>query len=117
MGAIADERCVEVILTNEDPYDEDPLQIVQQMTKTMKRPATIVMDRRAAIARAGRDATVLAYGMMLHESLAAADLLAADGIDVEVVDLRTLLPLDRETILASLAKRQFLSYSGSAASA
>jgi UDP-N-acetylmuramoyl-L-alanyl-D-glutamate--2,6-diaminopimelate ligase len=52
MGAIADERCDEVILTNEDPYDEDPLSIVQEMTKTMKRSATIVMDRRAAMARA-----------------------------------------------------------------
>ncbi|HEV3087119.1 MAG TPA: transketolase C-terminal domain-containing protein [Candidatus Elarobacter sp.] len=62
----------------------------------------------AAIAREGSDATVLAYGMMLHESLAAAETLASDGIDVEVVDLRTLLPLDRETILASLAKTRRL---------
>jgi Transketolase, C-terminal domain/2-oxoacid dehydrogenases acyltransferase (catalytic domain) len=51
---------------------------------------------------------VLAYGMMLHESLAAAATLAEEGIDVEVVDLRTLLPLDRETILTSLAKTRRL---------
>ncbi len=63
---------------------------------------------RAAIARPGRDATVLAYGMMLHESLAAAETLAAEGIDVEVVDLRTLLPLDRAAILGSLAKTRRL---------
>jgi 2-oxoisovalerate dehydrogenase E1 component beta subunit len=68
----------------------------------------VVPIGRAAIAREGRDATVLAYGMMLHESLAAAETLAAEGIDVEVVDLRTLLPLDRETILASLAKTRRL---------
>ena len=68
----------------------------------------VVPIGRAAIAREGRDATVLAYGMMLHESLAAAETLASEGIDVEVVDLRTLAPLDRETILASLAKTRRL---------
>lgn len=52
MGAVADERCDEVILTNEDPYDEEPLDIVEQMAKGMKRTPTIVMDRRDAIARA-----------------------------------------------------------------
>jgi 2-oxoisovalerate dehydrogenase E1 component beta subunit len=62
----------------------------------------------ARIAREGSDATVLAWGMMLHESLAAAETLASEGIDVEVVDLRTLLPLDRETILASLSKTRRL---------
>jgi 2-oxoisovalerate dehydrogenase E1 component beta subunit len=62
----------------------------------------------ASVAREGSDATVLAYGMMLHESLAAAESLASDGVDVEVIDLRTLLPLDRETILASLAKTRRL---------
>jgi 2-oxoisovalerate dehydrogenase E1 component beta subunit len=68
----------------------------------------VVPIGRAAIARAGTDATVLAYGMMLHESLAAAEQLAGEGIDVEVLDLRTLLPLDREMIVASLAKTRRL---------
>src|SRR5947209_6902168 len=68
----------------------------------------VVPIGRAAVAREGRDATVLAYGMMLHESLAAAETLAADGIDVEVIDLRTLAPLDREMILTSLAKTRRL---------
>jgi 2-oxoisovalerate dehydrogenase E1 component beta subunit len=62
----------------------------------------------ASIARAGTDATILAYGMMLHESLAAAHSLADEGIEVEVIDLRTLLPLDRATILASVAKTRRL---------
>jgi 2-oxoisovalerate dehydrogenase E1 component beta subunit len=62
----------------------------------------------AAIARPGTDVTVLTYGMMLHESLAAAEILADEGIDVEVVDLRTLLPLDRATILASVGKTRRL---------
>ena len=68
----------------------------------------VVPIGRAAVVREGTDATVLAYGMMLHESLAAAEMLAGEGIDVEVVDLRTLLPLDRETIVASLAKTRRL---------
>ncbi len=52
MGAIADERCDEVILTNEDPYDEDPRAIVDAMASGMKRMPTIIMDRRQAIAHA-----------------------------------------------------------------
>jgi UDP-N-acetylmuramoyl-L-alanyl-D-glutamate--2,6-diaminopimelate ligase len=49
MGRIADEACAEVILTNEDPYDEDPQQIVDAMAAGMKRVPQIVMDRREAI--------------------------------------------------------------------
>jgi len=59
---------------------------------------------KAHIARRGSDATIVAYGMMFHESMAAAETLALQGIDVEVIDLRTLLPLDRETILESLGR-------------
>jgi 2-oxoisovalerate dehydrogenase E1 component beta subunit len=68
----------------------------------------VVPIGRASVAREGRDATVLAYGMMMHESLAAAETLASEGIDVEVVDLRTLAPLDRATILTSLTKTRRL---------
>lgn len=49
MGRIADEACAEVILTDEDPYDEDPLQIVEAMAAGMKREPRIVMNRREAI--------------------------------------------------------------------
>ncbi len=52
MGSIADRECAEVILTNEDPYDEDPQSIVDSMAKDMKRAPTIIMDRREAIAYA-----------------------------------------------------------------
>lgn len=58
----------------------------------------------AAIKRSGQDLTLLTYGTMVHESLTAAKLVAAEGIDLEVIDLRTLLPLDRDTILASVCK-------------
>jgi UDP-N-acetylmuramoyl-L-alanyl-D-glutamate--2,6-diaminopimelate ligase len=52
MGEIADRNCDEVILTNEDPYDEDPEMIVRQLAKGCTRPPKIIMDRRAAIAYA-----------------------------------------------------------------
>lgn len=59
---------------------------------------------KAAVKREGDDVTALAYGAMLHETLAAAEKLAAENISVHVVDLRTLQPLDRETILTSVRK-------------
>ena len=55
----------------------------------------------ARVTRPGKDLTIIAYGLMLHESLAAAEELANEGLDCMVVDLLTLLPLDRETILES----------------
>ncbi len=56
MGAIADSECDTVILTNEDPYDEDPVAIVNQMAAGMKRKPKIIMDRREAIRAAIRGA-------------------------------------------------------------
>jgi len=59
---------------------------------------------QAAVRRAGKDVTLIAIGGMLPKALEAADLLAAEGIQVEVIDPRTLVPLDKETILASVRK-------------
>jgi pyruvate/2-oxoglutarate/acetoin dehydrogenase E1 component len=59
---------------------------------------------RADIKRRGRDVTVVANSLMVHYSLAAAQSLARDGIDVEVVDLRTLAPLDEDAILESVGR-------------
>jgi 2-oxoisovalerate dehydrogenase E1 component beta subunit len=59
---------------------------------------------KAAVKREGRDLTIVSYAAMLHTSLEAAETLAKEGIECEVVDLRTILPLDKETILASVAK-------------
>ncbi len=58
----------------------------------------------AIVRREGKDLSLFAYGWMLHEALQAAARVAQEGIDVEVVDLRTLNPLDKETILKSVAK-------------
>ncbi|WP_112273910.1 alpha-ketoacid dehydrogenase subunit beta [Lentzea terrae] len=57
---------------------------------------------RAAIRRQGKDVTLITYGGSLAKTLAAADDLAADGIDAEVIDLRTLRPLDSDTFLESV---------------
>jgi 2-oxoisovalerate dehydrogenase E1 component beta subunit len=59
---------------------------------------------KAVVKREGRDLTIISYAAMLHTSMEAAAQLEKDGIDAEVIDLRTLLPLDRETILQSVKK-------------
>lgn len=59
---------------------------------------------KAAIRRNGTDLTILTFGWMVYKSLEAAEQLAQEGIDVEVVDLRTLLPLDDETIFDSVRR-------------
>ncbi|MER3437610.1 MAG: alpha-ketoacid dehydrogenase subunit beta [Chloroflexota bacterium] len=63
---------------------------------------------KADIKREGSDVTIVAISRMVHQSLAAARMLAADGIEAEVVDPRTLSPLDEETILSSVQKTHHL---------
>lgn len=59
---------------------------------------------KAVIRRPGRDLTLVTYGGSLHKTLAAAEMLARDGIEAEVIDLRTLRPLDMPTIVASVSR-------------
>jgi pyruvate dehydrogenase E1 component beta subunit len=59
---------------------------------------------KAKVVREGKDVTIVTYSKMVHESLKAAEMLAKEGIDVEVVDLRTIKPMDTETILNSVRK-------------
>ena len=59
---------------------------------------------KAKVRRVGKDVTVIAYGMGLAKTLEAAEQVASEGVDCEVIDLRTLRPLDDETIMASVAK-------------
>ena len=59
---------------------------------------------RARLARTGRDLSVLTYGAMLHVALEAAERLAAQGIELEVLDLRTIKPLDDEAIVATVRR-------------
>ncbi len=58
----------------------------------------------ASVARAGKDVTVVAYGAMLYEALDAASKASEHGVDAEVIDLRTLWPIDVDTIVASVQK-------------
>ena len=59
---------------------------------------------KAKVVREGRHLSIVTYGAMVHVALEAARLLDGEGISIEVVDLRTLLPLDEETVLASVKK-------------
>lgn len=59
---------------------------------------------KADIKRSGKDVTIITYSLMVHRALEAAEKLSRDGIDVEVVDLRSLYPMDKETIVDSVKK-------------
>jgi 2-oxoisovalerate dehydrogenase E1 component beta subunit len=67
-------------------------------------PDFVLPIGKAEVKRPGNDVTIVAYGMMVHQALEAAENLAAEGIGVEVLDLRSVQPLDSEAILASVAK-------------
>ncbi len=64
----------------------------------------IVPIGKAAIRREGTDLSIITYGAMVYTALEAAERLEQEGLDVEVIDLRTLMPFDRETILESVKK-------------
>jgi pyruvate dehydrogenase E1 component beta subunit/2-oxoisovalerate dehydrogenase E1 component beta subunit len=72
--------------------------------KADKLPSEALPTGKARIAREGRDMTIVAYSAMVHEALLAADELATEGSQVEVVDLRSVKPLDTDTVMASVAR-------------
>src|SRR3954470_22185287 len=72
--------------------------------KADKLPTEAMPARKARIAREGRDLTIVAYSAMVHEALAAAEELQSEGTEVEVLDLRTIKPLDTDTVIASVAR-------------
>jgi pyruvate dehydrogenase E1 component beta subunit len=89
--------------------DPDPVlifehQALYNMEGDLDGQAGPVDIDRAAVRRPGRDATLVTYGGTLFKTLAAAETLAAEGLDVEVIDLRTLRPLDIDTVLASVRR-------------
>lgn len=71
-------------------------------------PDDLVPFGQAAVRRPGRDVTVASYGVMVGKSMQAAERLAADGIEVEVVDLRSLMPLDLDAIETSVRRTRRL---------
>ena len=72
--------------------------------KADKLPSEALPTGKARIAREGRDMTIVAYSAMVHEALLAADELATEGVQIEVVDLRSVKPLDTDTVMASVAR-------------
>ena len=72
--------------------------------KAVSLPTEALPIGKARVARPGRDATIVTYSAMLHEALACAEELAQDGWEIEVVDLRSVKPLDTDTILGSVAR-------------
>jgi pyruvate dehydrogenase E1 component beta subunit len=90
--------------------DPDPV-VFLEPTRMYRAPKGQVEDNGEALPldtafllREGRDVTMISWGAMVKETLAAADELAADGVDAEVVDLATLKPYDEEAVLGSVAK-------------
>ena len=89
--------------------DPDPVIIVEYtrlygLEGDLAADAGAVPIDRAAVRRAGTDVTLVTFGGMLPGTLAAAEQLSGDGVSAEVIDLRTLRPLDDATILASVRK-------------
>jgi pyruvate/2-oxoglutarate/acetoin dehydrogenase E1 component len=72
--------------------------------KAEKLPTEALPVGKARITREGRDMTIVAYSAMVHEALAAAEDLATEGYQIEVVDLRSVKPLDTDTVMASVAR-------------
>jgi len=92
--------------------DDDPVLFFEHkklyrapfLRETLAPDAAIEVIGRARLHRAGDRLTVITYGMMVHESARAAEILASDGIEIEIIDLRTLLPLDEDAIIESVKK-------------
>lgn len=91
--------------------DDNPVLFLEHMALYHAGKAELDADNaravplgRATVARPGSDVTLVGYGLMIKRALNAATTLEADGVSAEVVDLRTISPLDEETILQSVRK-------------
>ena len=92
--------------------DDDPVLFFEHkklyrapfLRETLPAEDYVVPLGEARLQREGKDLTIVTYGMMVHESQKAADTLAEEGIDVEILDLRTLMPLDEDAIIESVKK-------------
>jgi pyruvate dehydrogenase E1 component beta subunit len=82
----------------------EPTRLYRQSKDAVEDDGAALPLDRCFIARPGRDVTLVAWGALVRECLAAAETLARGGIDAEVVDVATLRPLDADTILASVAR-------------
>ena len=90
-------------------FDDDPVLVVEptllmRVKGVAAPPGHRLPLGKAAIARAGTDVSVIAYGRPVNDALAMAEKLAAEGVSVEVIDLRTVAPYDKEVVLNSVAR-------------
>lgn len=89
--------------------DDDPVIVIESLAlwslkgEAPDDPDALVPLGVASVARSGSDVTVVTWGSAVHRCLAAAEMLSGD-VDVEVIDLRTISPIDRDTVLASVAR-------------
>lgn len=88
----------------DDPVIFCEHKLLYRHLKAEKLPTEALPVGKARIAREGRDITVVAYSAMVQDALEAATELAAEGWEIEIVDLRSVKPLDTDTVMASVAR-------------
>lgn len=97
-------------LLNACIFDDDPCIFIENLPAYWQKgdapadPGARIPLGKARIARAGDDVTVITYGPQVAVAQAAAETMAAEGVGVQVIDLRTIVPWDRETVLNAVAK-------------
>jgi len=96
---------IKAAIRDDDPviYQEHKY-LYRRVKEDLPNDDFVVPPGKARIAREGKDLSILTWAAMVHVALEAAEELVSDGIEAEVVDLRTLVPLDEEAILMSVAK-------------
>ena len=91
-------------------FDPDPVVVVEQSLLYFGQPQPVPVGHHvvplgsASIVRPGNDITLIGYGRQVHDAVAAAEQLAEQGVDAEVIDLRSLVPLDEPTVLDSVRR-------------
>ncbi|MGH7577247.1 MAG: alpha-ketoacid dehydrogenase subunit beta [Longimicrobiales bacterium] len=98
---------IKASIRDDDPvlfFEHKKLYRAPFLREVLSREDTVVPLGRARLHREGDDITVVTYGLMVHECANAADTLSNEGIELEIVDLRTLLPLDEDAIIESVRK-------------
>jgi pyruvate/2-oxoglutarate/acetoin dehydrogenase E1 component len=96
--------CLLAAIADPDPVMIFEHKLLYKMKGAVPEGHYTVPLGKAEIRRAGRDATIVATSIMVHRALEAADGLAKEGIEAEVIDLRSLRPLDRETLVESVKR-------------
>jgi 2-oxoisovalerate dehydrogenase E1 component beta subunit len=96
---------IKAAIRDEDPVIFlEPKRLYREGVSAVPAGDYVVPLGTAIVRREGNDVSIITYGAMVHESLEAAEALSGEGIDIEIVDVRTLQPLDFDTISASVRK-------------